>query len=353
MARRITHRPGRQQSLFDTLNDFEERIDAGFDFIPDEEMKRIAARHREETEKTRLLEQLPEQTDRKGIFFMAIGSGSAGNCSYVGDGETGFLIDAGSDVNTIRTALEANGINPKKLGGILLTHDHHDHIASAYTLLRGNHDMKLYCTPRVLKGIMRRHNVSRRLQDYHEPIFKEHPFRIGDFEIVPFEVSHDASDNSGFFITLGNATFCIATDLGSITPRVDHYMRRAQSIVIEANYDLRMLVTGRYPEYLKARILAANGHLDNDDTARFIGDIYTPRLRHIFLCHLSHDNNTPEIAVGKVAEALTNKGVMDIATEFRKTSETPAEVTLMALPRFDATPLVLLSESAPAGDGEE
>ena len=226
MARRFTHRPSSQHpSLFDSLADFDERMEDGFTFIPNEEMEKIAARHAKETAVPSAAGGMGEQKAFRGIYYMSIGSGSSGNCSYVGDGETGFLIDAGADVNLIKNSLKANGIRLESLQGILLTHDHHDHIASAYSILRGHPKMKLYCTPRVLNGILRRHNISRRIKDFHEPVFKEHPFRIADFEIVPFDVTHDASDNSGFFITLHGHTLAVATDLGSITPRVDFYMR--------------------------------------------------------------------------------------------------------------------------------
>lgn len=343
MARRYPHRPHLPHpSLFDTLSDFDERMDDGFTLIPDEEMARIAARHREELQQSNPISNMQGQAPRSGIFFMSIGSGSSGNCSYVGDGDTGFLIDAGSDAQVIRSALRANGVDWEGVKGIVVTHDHHDHIASAYALLRNSRGKRLYCTPRVLNGIMRRHSVSRRLKDFHEPIFKEHPFRIGDFELTPFDVAHDASDNSGFFITLNGHTLAVATDVGSITPRVDFYMRQADSIVLEANYDLRMLVTGRYPEHLKARILAPNGHLDNEDAARFLATIYTPRLRNIFLCHLSHDNNTPEIAVRAVTDALGAAGVTDIATSLTRTADETPALTVIPLPRFDATPLIRL-----------
>lgn len=192
--------------------------------------------------------------------------------------------------------------------------------------------MKLYCTLRTLNGILRRHNVSRRIKDYHSPIYKEFTFKIGAFEITPFEVMHDGADNAGFFISHpSSTTIAVATDLGCISPRVDHYMRQATSIVIESNYDLMMLRNGIYPEYLKARIVAANGHLDNAVTARFIAEIITPQVRNIFLCHLSHDNNTPEIALDTIEEAIASRGDNPMLTP-----------RILALPRYSATPLYRL-----------
>ena len=132
---------------------------------------------------------------------------------------------------------------------------------------------------------------------------------LGGFEVTAFEVMHDGSCNSGFSIALGDVKFCFATDLGCITDRVRHYMSEANYLVVEANYDADMLTNGLYPEYLKNRIRANNGHLDNVDAAEFLADIYNKHLKYIFLCHLSKDNNTPEKARESVTRALTEKGI--------------------------------------------
>ena len=115
---------------------------------------------------------------------------------------------------------------------------------------------------------------------------------------------HDGSDNAGFHITHGDRAITVATDLGCISPRVDHYMRLADTIIIEANYDLHMLRNGAYPEHLKARIVADNGHLDNAVTARYLALIHSEKMRNIYLCHLSHDNNIPELALETVSDAI-------------------------------------------------
>ncbi|MCI9172158.1 MBL fold metallo-hydrolase [uncultured Duncaniella sp.] len=314
--------------LFDSLDDFNERLDPGFEIIPPEKMADIARQHAHSPE----IDELPPLEPSDHVFFMSFGSGSSGNCAYIGDRNCGFLIDAGIDAKKVMTTLHANGIRMENVKGIILTHDHHDHIAQAYQILRGNRHMKLYCTLRTLNGILRRHNVSRRIKDYHSPIYKEFTFKIGAFEITPFEVMHDGADNAGFFISHpSGTTIAVATDLGCISPRVDHYMRQATSIVIESNYDLMMLRNGIYPEYLKARIVAANGHLDNAVTARFIAEIITPQVRNIFLCHLSHDNNTPEIALDTIEEAIASRGDNPVLTP-----------RILALPRYSATPLYRL-----------
>lgn len=274
------------------------------------------------------------------LRFMSLGSGSSGNCSYVGVHGCGILVDAGVDNNFVIEKLLRSGIDMSELRGILLTHDHADHVRYAYALLRRNPHMRLFATPRVLEGLLRRHNISRRIKDYHSAIYKEHEYTFGPMTVVPFETSHDGTDNAGFAITCGTATLVIATDMGCVTERADFYLRRATSMVIESNYDAQMLTTGRYPEYLKSRIRSERGHMDNADTARYLAEIISPgRLRHIFLCHLSNDNNTPSTALATVGDALTAAGTAPAAT--------PVEVGigrvfLTALPRYEASDLFVL-----------
>ncbi|MDE5723795.1 MAG: MBL fold metallo-hydrolase [Paramuribaculum sp.] len=242
--------------------------------------------------------------ERGSLILVSFGSGSSGNCAYLGTRSGGILIDAGVDVPTVTKGLESIGLTLEDVKGILITHDHSDHIRFAYSIVRKHSWMGIYCTPKTLNGILRRHNISRRLSDYHRPIYKEFPFELAGFRITAFNVSHDGSDNSGFFLEAGSQSVAVATDLGSITERVDHYMRQANHIIIEANYDAEMLRCGRYPAYLKARIEADDGHLDNTVTARFLSSLLTPRLHNVFLCHLSEDNNTPQKAIEAIGDAL-------------------------------------------------
>lgn len=283
-------------------------------------------------------------TDR--LNFISFGSGSSGNCAYIGDGEEGILIDAGVDHHTVVQELRRHGIKMESIKGILLTHDHSDHVRYVYPLIRKRMHMAVYCTPKTLNGLLRRHNISNRIKDYHRAIYKEHPFQIGRFNIVAFEVSHDGTDNAGFYITHGHHHMAVATDLGCITERADFYMRRANYLMIEANYDDAMLTNGHYPEYLKGRIRSNTGHLDNRVTAQYLAQIYNPSLRNIFLCHLSKDNNTPEIALSTVESALAALGIT-----VGDGSNTPyarmAPLQLMALPRFDATGLIPLTLKSP------
>ncbi|MDE5744804.1 MAG: MBL fold metallo-hydrolase [Paramuribaculum sp.] len=298
-----------------------------------------------EVNKTRLVAENPapinsldepiaiDTSPRDAIFFKSFGSGSSGNCSFIGDRSGGFLIDAGVDSRAVIEGLKSIDLDMKDIHGICLTHDHGDHVRCVYSIVRHHNHIKVFCTPKAFAGILRRHSVSRRLKDYHQPIYKEFPFRIGNFEITAFEVDHDGTDNAGFFISKGNLHMTVATDLGCISPRADYYMRQSNFIVVESNYDAEMLRNGPYTSYLKARIATDNGHMDNAHTAAYLASIKSPLLKNVFLCHLSKDNNTPALAFSTVAQAL---GITPGVTP------DPDSIRLEVLPRYDASPLYIL-----------
>lgn len=281
----------------------------------------------------------PEDT---GLRFISFGSGSSGNCAYIGTEEEGFLIDAGVDPDTVKSELARRGIKMSELKGIILTHDHKDHIRYTYKILKKNPSIPLFATPKTISGILRRHSLTTRLKDYHRPIFIETPFRIGrSFTVTAFTAPHDSTDNVGFFIEAGTRKFAVATDLGAITDRVEFYLSQADYIMIESNYDLDMLRNGPYPIYLKARIESSTGHLDNRDCARFLARICTPALKNIFLCHLSEHNNTPQKAISETAAALKEKGIT-VGDASGKFDQTSARVQLTALPRTTPSPFYIL-----------
>ena len=272
----------------------------------------------------------------KPLYFCSFGSGSSGNSCYVGSAEGGLIVDVGIRAEELERGLAAQGVSMSNVKGVLLTHDHSDHVKYVYALLRNHRHLKLFCTNRVLNGMLKKHSISKRIKEYHVPIFKEIPFKMLDFEITAFDVPHDGSDNMGFSIEFDSRRFVIATDLGEVTERARHYMSRATYLIIEANYDAYMLRMGRYPEYLKARIASGTGHLDNRQTAAFLTEIINPGLNHIFLCHLSKDNNTPQIALRTVREALEAKGIK-VGNAMDTIEDRKADVQLAALPRFDMT----------------
>lgn len=281
------------------------------------------------------------QKQDEAISFISFGSGSSGNCSYIGTETEAILVDAGVQPDIVKSELHRRGIPMSRIKAIILTHDHADHIRFTYKILKKNPHIALCSTPKTLSGIFLRHSLSPRLKDYHRPIFIETPFRIGSFQITAFQTMHDGTDNVGFLIEAGNKRFAVATDLGKITDRVEHYLKQANYIMLESNYDAKMLENGPYPAYLKARIFADNGHLDNSVCAGFLARIYNPEIKNIFLCHLSEHNNTPEIALEQTRNALlaNNITVGDASGKFNQVT---AQVQLVALPRTTPSQFFIL-----------
>ena len=295
---------------------------------------------KDENSQPRKLEEAPEEW--KAFNFVSFGSGSSGNCAFLGNENGGVLIDAGVDPEHVYRDLEANGIRLSKVKGILLTHDHADHIRYAYKIVRENKHMRIYCTPRLMGGLLRHHNVSNRIKDYQVSIFKEIPFFLAGMKITAFDTSHDAIDNMGFIFEAGGKNFVVATDMGIITERAKHYMCQANYLMIESNYDRKMLDTGRYPEYLKARVRSEKGHLDNKMAAEFVAQ-HHPGLKWVFLCHLSNDNNTPEIALENMRKMLEENN-LSVGDGSFAALEREKDIQVYALPRYDTSSWFILED---------
>ena len=282
------------------------------------------------------------------LRYISFGSGSSGNCSYIGidmgEGKNkGILIDAGVEPKTVYEALRDNRIDIRNIVGILLTHDHGDHVKFAYNIVRTHKHMSVFTTMRTMSGILRRHNISSRIKDYQKIIYVEHPFEAGGFQITAFRTSHDGTENVGFSLVSNDSQhrFVIATDTGVVTPEADNYLRKANYVVIESNYDHSMLMSGPYPEFLKARIVSDRGHLDNRVTADYLKKIVNPSMSHIFLCHLSEENNTPQIALETTRNALLSLG-LKIGDPANPLMTADTDIALAVLPRRDVTPQFIL-----------
>ncbi len=255
------------------------------------------------------------------LSFFSLASGSSGNCYYLGTPDYGLLIDAGIGIRTIKKVLKDKSVDMDKIIAVLVTHDHADHIKTV-GVLGEKLNIPVYTTEAVHQGINKSRYVEDKLYGSKRVIEKEVPFMIRDFRITAFAVPHDSTDSVGYFIEYGNHKFTIATDVGHITDTVGKYICQANHLIIEANYDEEMLRFGSYPAFLKERVASPTGHLSNHDAAEFLATHYTPELKNIWLCHLSRDNNHPELAYKTVDIRLFEEGI-----------RVGKDVTLVALKR--------------------
>lgn len=240
------------------------------------------------------------------LNFCSLSSGSSGNCYYLGNEFHGLLIDAGISASSIRKFLRDMDISMQSIMGVLVTHNHSDHIRGLKVLIKKN-NLPVFTTPNIWNSILSpKMSIPR---DCIREIPLQQKFQIAGFDIEAFPVFHDAPETIGFQISYGNKKMTITTDLGHICDTAGSYIKDANLLVIESNYDDQMLENGRYPQFLKARIRSDNGHLSNHQTAHFLADIMNERISHICLAHLSINNNTPEKALNTLQEIFTQRGI--------------------------------------------
>ena len=262
------------------------------------------------------------------LKFISFGSGSSGNCYYLYTETEGLIIDIGVGIRTLKKQFRDFGLSLSSVHYVLITHDHADHIKSVGSISYEYH-LPIYATRQVHMGINRNYCVQRKLQtDMKRYVVPGEPLQLGGFHVTPFSVPHDASENVGYQIEAEGVTFCIITDAGSITEEIRSFISRADYLVIEANHDLEMLKNGPYPEHLKVRIQSKTGHLCNRDCAVAIAENMKEGLKHVWLCHLSEENNHPELARKTVETVLREYGIIagkDVLLEVLK-RKTPTGV---------------------------
>ncbi len=243
-------------------------------------------------------------------IFISFGSGSCGNCYYLGTPTDGILIDVGIGPRKLNQALNDYGVNRSNLRAILLTHDHSDHVKYAAHMSE-KLSLPVYATQPVHEGILRNPFFAKKIAEPRRCVIThDTPLLLGDFTIQSFPIPHDATANTGYTITLPDGiVFSLMTDVGNVTAPVAAAIRRSTHVVLESNYDPEMLRTGRYPKILQQRISNGTGHLSNYQTAQALIDNHHPRLRHVWLCHLSAENNRPELARQTVCNLLAAQGI--------------------------------------------
>ena len=244
------------------------------------------------------------------LKFVSFGSGSSGNCYYLSTETDGLLVDIGVGIRALKKNFKDYGINLNSVHHILITHDHADHIKSVGAFSH-DYNVPVYATKKVHTGIDHNYCVQRKLTEQHKRyIVAGESVQIGDFLVKPFTVPHDASENVGYQIEAGGVTFVIITDAGSFTEEMKARIFDADYLVIEANHDVEMLQSGPYPMYLKERINSSNGHLSNVDCGKALAENMSEHLKHVWLCHLSEENNHPELARKTVETILRSYGIV-------------------------------------------
>ena len=220
------------------------------------------------------------------------------------------MIDIGVGLRGLKKSFKDYGMSFSQVHHVLVTHDHADHVKSVGAFSK-ECLVPVYATKAVHEGIGKNYCVLQKVpMDHKRYIEKGVTFTIGDFTVTPFGVPHDSTDNVGYMIEAEGVTFCMMTDVGHVTDEMKAYITKADYLVIEANHDVEMVKNGPYPPHLKRRILSSTGHLSNKECGEALVENMSEHLKHVWLCHLSQENNHPELARKTVESILRSHGII-------------------------------------------
>lgn len=240
------------------------------------------------------------------LKFCSFASGSSGNCYMIQCEETVLLVDVGISGKKIMHGLSSSGIEPEQVLGILITHEHSDHIKSLKIVNKKLVNATTYC------NIGTWQHLQELVPEERQVTFESGiPFQIGEITVKPFRISHDASEPVGYSFFAQGKQISVLTDTGCVTEEIFEEIKDADLVALEANHDKDVLQFCRYPYHIKRRILSDHGHLSNDAAGecicRLVGD--NTKKRQILLSHLSHENNTPEIAKVTITNIMETAGI--------------------------------------------
>ncbi len=225
----------------------------------------------------------------------SIASGSSGNCIYVGTDDTHIMIDAGISGKRIENGLNSIGLKTSELQGILITHEHSDHISGLGVVAR-RYGIPMYATEGTVEAIKRIPSVGKIDELLFRPIEAGKDFTIGDMKIEPIAISHDAAEPVAYIVRQGDKSMGVITDLGIYDDNIVERLQGLDVLLLEANHDVHMLQAGRYPYPLKQRILSERGHLSNESSGRLLGKVLHDNFKAVVLGHLSQENNYASLA---------------------------------------------------------
>lgn len=227
--------------------------------------------------------------------FLSIASGSSGNCSYVSSDKASVLVDVGISKKKIQEGLKSIDRDFKDINGILITHEHIDHIRGLGVISRSC-NIPIYATADTCDEIANTSSLGEFDKSLLIPIEPDKAFDIEDIHIEAHSIWHDAADPVCYSLECDNQKISIATDMGDYDDYIVNALKDSDVLLVEANHDIRMLQVGPYPYHLKQRILGKRGHLSNDKGGQLIKDLLNDHIKAIFLGHLSKENNYPELA---------------------------------------------------------
>ncbi len=236
--------------------------------------------------------------------FQSIASGSSGNCIYVGSDSTHILVDVGISGKRTELALNNIGLKTSEIDAVFITHEHSDHIAGLGVLTK-KYNIPIYASEGTIKGIKKScRNVSFDDSIFHV-IKADEKVTVKDITVNPLRISHDALEPLAMRVYCEGKKCAVVTDLGTYDDYTIGSLLGMDVILCEANHDIRMLETGPYPYPLKRRILGNKGHLSNESGGRLISELLNDNVKHIYLGHLSKENNMPELAYETVRLEIT------------------------------------------------
>ena len=229
----------------------------------------------------------------------SIASGSSGNCIYVGSDATHLLVDVGISGKRVESGLQELELTGRDIDGILVTHEHADHIAGLGVIAR-KYEIPIYATAGTIDAIKRCGNLGKLEDDLFHEVKEDQKLTIKDLTVNPMHISHDAAQPVGYRVSYGNKRVAVCTDLGVYNDYTVECLKGMAALLLEANHDVNMLQVGPYPYYLKQRILGERGHLSNENSGRLLCRILHDKLKAVLLGHLSKENNLPELAYESV-----------------------------------------------------
>ena len=236
--------------------------------------------------------------------LVSIASGSSGNVTCVGTERTHLLVDAGITNKRIEKGLNALDLSGRDLAGVLLTHEHSDHVKGLNVFVRRT-GVPVYDTAGTLTALKRNSILKDIPEELLHVVRAGESFRLGDITAMPFSIDHDAAEPVAYRLESGQKKAAVCTDLGHYTEEIAEHLKGLDALLLESNHDVRMLEAGPYPYPLKRRILGDFGHLSNENAGRLLTEILHDGLKNIVLGHLSKENNLPEIAFETVRYEIT------------------------------------------------